>query len=93
MRFIIDGSEPENTVPAQCAALDHALAGLAAEDPEMEVSFDVQCTPGRLTDWITAISACFPTLIARGTRVEMVCSTTRNCLKADQCPVAEHRWS
>ncbi|KAH9915408.1 uncharacterized protein B0H18DRAFT_1124922 [Fomitopsis serialis] len=93
MRFILDGSGPENAVPEQCAGLNHTLAGLAAEDHDLEISFDVQCTPERLADWIAAISACFPTLIVCGTRVEMVCSTTRNCLKGDRRPVAEHRWS
>ncbi|KAH9915394.1 uncharacterized protein B0H18DRAFT_1124912 [Fomitopsis serialis] len=93
IRFVLDGSKPANAVPRQCAGLDHVLAGLAAEDPEMEISFDVQCTPERLADWIAAISACFPTLIVCGTRVEMVCSTTRNCPKGDRRPVAEHRWS
>ncbi|KAH9915407.1 uncharacterized protein B0H18DRAFT_959330 [Fomitopsis serialis] len=92
MRFLLGELEPENAVPEQCAGLDGALASLAAEDPKLKITFNAQCPAERLVDWVETISACFPTLIAHGTRVGMVCSSNGSPV-GKHSPAAQHWWS
>ncbi|KAH9927782.1 uncharacterized protein B0H18DRAFT_1118311 [Fomitopsis serialis] len=92
MRFLLGELEPEKAVPEQCAGLDGALASLAAEDPELKITFNAQCPAERLVDWVETMSACFPTLTASGTRVGMVCSANGSP-GGEPSPAVEHWWS
>ncbi|TFY55942.1 hypothetical protein EVJ58_g7934 [Rhodofomes roseus] len=92
MHFILDGLDPKDAIPKRCADLDHALVRLVTNGPRIDIIFDAHCPAERLADWIGAISACFPALVARGTRVGMVCTSGED-MDGERPPVAQRWWS
>ncbi|TFY60259.1 hypothetical protein EVJ58_g5255 [Rhodofomes roseus] len=93
VHFILDGFDLENAIPANCTTLDRAFGRLVANRAQTDVvKFDAHCPAERLADWIAAISACFPALVAGGKHVGMVCTSGEDP-DGERLPVAQHWWS